>query len=104
MLSLPHRPGALNGIMARFSAIDVTLTKLEGGAKDNAIPRSCEAILFCDGDLRAEADGFVAKTHPTPMQDFLLILKKSTAQIALTLRAVKKLQNIFVRFQTEFSV
>ena len=29
MLSLPHRPGALNGIMARFSAIDVNLTKLE---------------------------------------------------------------------------
>lgn len=29
MLSLPHRPGALNGIIAKFAAIDVNLTKLE---------------------------------------------------------------------------
>lgn len=29
MLSLPHRPGSLNGIIAKFAAIDVNLTKLE---------------------------------------------------------------------------
>ena len=29
MMSLPHRPGALNGIIAKFAAIDVNLTKLE---------------------------------------------------------------------------
>ena len=29
MLSLPHRPGALNGLIAKFAAIDVNLTKLE---------------------------------------------------------------------------
>ena len=29
MLSLPHRPGALNGIISKFAAIDVNLTKLE---------------------------------------------------------------------------
>ncbi len=29
MLSLPHRPGSLNSIIAKFSAIDVNLTKLE---------------------------------------------------------------------------
>lgn len=29
MLSLPHRPGALNSIIAKFAAIDVNLTKLE---------------------------------------------------------------------------
>ena len=29
MLSLPHRPGALNGIIAKFAAIEVNLTKLE---------------------------------------------------------------------------
>jgi chorismate mutase/prephenate dehydratase len=29
MMSLPHRPGALNGIIAKFAAIGVNLTKLE---------------------------------------------------------------------------
>ena len=29
MLSLPHRPGALNGLISKFAAIDVNLTKLE---------------------------------------------------------------------------
>ena len=29
MLSLPHRPGALSGIISKFAAIDVNLTKLE---------------------------------------------------------------------------
>lgn len=29
MMSLPHRPGALNGIIAKFAAINVNLTKLE---------------------------------------------------------------------------
>ena len=29
MLSLPHRPGALNSIISKFAAIDVNLTKLE---------------------------------------------------------------------------
>ena len=29
MMSLPHRPGALNQIIAKFAAIDVNLTKLE---------------------------------------------------------------------------
>ena len=29
MLSLPHRPGALYGVMSRFAAINVNLTKLE---------------------------------------------------------------------------
>lgn len=29
MMSLPHRPGALNGIISKFAAIDVNLTKLE---------------------------------------------------------------------------
>lgn len=29
MLSVPHRPGSLNGIIAKFAAIDVNLTKLE---------------------------------------------------------------------------
>ena len=29
MLSLPHRPGSLNGIISKFAAIDVNLTKLE---------------------------------------------------------------------------
>jgi len=29
MMSLPHRPGALSGIIAKFAAIDVNLTKLE---------------------------------------------------------------------------
>ncbi len=29
MMSLPHRPGALNAIISKFSAIDVNLTKLE---------------------------------------------------------------------------
>ncbi len=29
MLSLPHRPGALSGLIAKFAAIDVNLTKLE---------------------------------------------------------------------------
>ena len=29
MLSLPHRPGALNGILAKFAAVGVNLTKLE---------------------------------------------------------------------------
>ncbi|MBP5285469.1 MAG: chorismate mutase [Kiritimatiellae bacterium] len=29
MLDLPHRPGVLNGIIAKFAAIDVNLTKLE---------------------------------------------------------------------------
>ena len=29
MLSLPHRPGALNEIISKFAAIDVNLTKLE---------------------------------------------------------------------------
>ena len=29
MMSLPHRPGALNSIIAKFAAIDVNLTKLE---------------------------------------------------------------------------
>lgn len=29
MMSLPHRPGALNGVIAKFAAIDVNLTKLE---------------------------------------------------------------------------
>jgi chorismate mutase/prephenate dehydratase len=28
-MSLPHRPGALNQIIAKFAAIDVNLTKLE---------------------------------------------------------------------------
>ena len=29
MMSLPHRPGALNNIISKFSAIHVNLTKLE---------------------------------------------------------------------------
>jgi chorismate mutase/prephenate dehydratase len=29
MLSLPHKPGSLNDIISKFSAIDVNLTKLE---------------------------------------------------------------------------
>ena len=29
MLSLPHKPGALNSIIAKFAAIGVNLTKLE---------------------------------------------------------------------------
>ena len=29
MLSLPHRPGSLNGIISKFASIDVNLTKLE---------------------------------------------------------------------------
>ena len=29
MLSLPHRPGSLNGIIAKFAAVGVNLTKLE---------------------------------------------------------------------------
>ena len=29
MMSLPHRPGSLNGIISKFAAIDVNLTKLE---------------------------------------------------------------------------
>lgn len=29
MMSLPHRPGALNGVIAKFAAIDVNLCKLE---------------------------------------------------------------------------
>ncbi len=29
MMSLPHRPGSLNGIIAKFAAINVNLTKLE---------------------------------------------------------------------------
>ena len=29
MLSLPHRPGALQAIISKFAAIDVNLTKLE---------------------------------------------------------------------------
>ncbi len=29
MLSLPHRPGSLNGLIAKFAAINVNLTKLE---------------------------------------------------------------------------
>ena len=29
MMSLPHRPGSLNAILSKFSAIDVNLTKLE---------------------------------------------------------------------------
>ena len=29
MMSLPHRPGALEGVLGRFTAIGVNLTKLE---------------------------------------------------------------------------
>ena len=29
MLILPHQPGSLNGLLSRFSAIGVNLTKLE---------------------------------------------------------------------------
>ena len=29
MLSLPHKPGSLNGIIAKFAAVGVNLTKLE---------------------------------------------------------------------------
>lgn len=29
MLSIPHRPGSLNGIISKFAAIDVNLTKIE---------------------------------------------------------------------------
>jgi len=29
MMNLPHRPGALNGVIAKFASIDVNLTKLE---------------------------------------------------------------------------
>ena len=29
MMSIPHRPGALNSIISKFASIDVNLTKLE---------------------------------------------------------------------------
>ena len=33
-----------------------------GGLKDNAIPRSTEAVIFCDGDIKSAADKFVAQS------------------------------------------
>lgn len=71
-----------NNIMGKFlhSLGDITLCEIEGGTKDNAITRSCRAVIVTEADVVLAAESFVKENYNANDPDFAITVKQIEKQ------------------------
>ncbi len=65
-----------NVMMGRFlhSLGSLTIQEISGGSKDNAIPRTCRAVIMTDADVVSAAQAFVDEHYNENDPDFAIIV------------------------------
>ena len=71
-----------NNVMGKFLQTlgPITLCEIEGGTKDNAITRSCRAVIMTQADVVSAARQFVKENYNANDPDFNIVVKEMGAQ------------------------
>ena len=59
---------------------NITLCEIEGGTKDNAITRSCRAVIVTEADVVSAAESFVNENYNANDPDFTITVKEIEKQ------------------------